>query len=113
MSKNNSRTVYSTERDNPRKDSPDKPSSIISQSPSDQKVTVRIDRKGRGGKSVTVIDGLQMSAKDMNGLLKKLKGKLGTGGTLKDSSLEIQGERCENVIAALEKMGYRPKRSGG
>jgi translation initiation factor 1 len=45
-------------------------------------------------------------------LLKRLKSGLGTGGTVKDSSLEIQGDHCNAVITALANMGYRPKRSG-
>ncbi len=113
MSQNNSKTVYSTDRDIPRKDSPDKASPIISLPPSEQKVTVRIERKGRSGKSVTIIDGLQMTAKEMEFLLKQLKRKLGTGGTLKETSLEIQGERGDAVMNALKKMSYRPKWSGG
>jgi translation initiation factor 1 len=113
VSQNNSKTVFSTDREIPRKDSPIKASTIISLPPSEQKVTARIDRKGRSGKSVTIIDGLQMTAKDMEFLLKHLKGKLGTGGTLKETSLEIQGDRCDAVMDALRKMGYRPKRSGG
>ena len=53
--------------------------------PSQQKAIVRLDRKGRGGKSVTVIEGLQMPQKEREALLKQLKSKLGTGGTVKDT----------------------------
>ena len=53
--------------------------------PSQQKATVRLDRKGRGGKSVTVIEGLRMPQKEREALLKQLKSKLGTGGTVKDT----------------------------
>lgn len=74
---------------------------------------VRLDRKGRGGKSVTVIEGLQMAQQGKEALLKKLKAGIGTGGTVKDSALEIQGDHCGTIMAALEKLGYRPKRSGG
>lgn len=80
---------------------------------SQQKVIIRLDRKGRGGKSVTVIEGLQMPLEKMEALLKRLKSGIGTGGTLKDGTLEIQGDHCGTVMAALEKLGYRPKRSGG
>ncbi len=79
---------------------------------SEQKVRVRLDRKGRGGKSVTVIDGLQMPQKDRESLLKQLKAGLGTGGTVRDGSIEIQGDRCNAIITALNKLGYKPKRSG-
>jgi translation initiation factor 1 len=78
-----------------------------------QKVTVRLERKGRGGKSVTVIDGLQMRQKEREALLKQLKTKLGTGGTVKDASLEIQGDHRDALMAELGKMGYTAKRSGG
>jgi translation initiation factor 1 len=78
-----------------------------------QKVIVRLDRKRRGGKSVTVIEGLQIPIKDMETLLKELKAGLGTGGTVKDTTLEIQGDHCDALIAALTKLGYRPKHSGG
>jgi translation initiation factor 1 len=78
-----------------------------------QKVTVRLERKGRGGKSVTIIDGLQMRQKEREALLKQLKTKLGTGGTVKDASLEIQGDHRDALMAELGKMGYTAKRSGG
>jgi len=55
--------------------------------PARQKVTVRLERKGRGGKTVTVIDGLQMTQKEREEFLKQLKARLGTGGTVKDVSL--------------------------
>ncbi len=74
---------------------------------------VRLDRKGRGGKSVTIIEGLQLSAREREKLLKQLKAKLGTGGTVKNGSLEIQGDHCDTVIAELTRLGYKPKRSGG
>jgi translation initiation factor 1 len=76
-------------------------------------VIVRLDRKGRGGKSVTVIEGIYMPKEKMDALLKQLKANLGTGGTAKDTSLEIQGDHCEALMEAMKKMGYRPKRSGG
>jgi translation initiation factor 1 len=76
-------------------------------------VTIRLDRKSRAGKSVTVIEGLLMSEKKREALLKQLKGKLGTGGTVRDDALEIQGDHREALMTVLEKMGYRPKRSGG
>jgi translation initiation factor 1 len=78
-----------------------------------QMVTMRLERKGRGGKSVTVIEGLQMPQKKREALLRQLKTGLGTGGTVKDTALEIQGDHRDPLMAALEKMGYRPQRSGG
>jgi translation initiation factor 1 len=81
--------------------------------PAQQRVTVRIDRKGRGGKAVTVIDGLQMPHRRRDEFLKHLKARLGTGGTVKGAGVEIQGDHRDALMAVLEKMGYRPKRSGG
>lgn len=108
-----SKLVYSTDKVIPRKEKAIGVSVKPAAAPSRLKVIVRLDRKGRGGKSVTVIEGLSLPVKDMETLLKRLKAGLGTGGTVKDSSLEIQGDHCNAVMAALAKMGYRPKRSGG
>ena len=74
---------------------------------------MRLDRKGRGGKSVTLIDGVRMPDQEKEALLKQLKTRLGTGGTVKDDTLEIQGDHCDALMTALAKMGYRAKRSGG
>ena len=113
MAKANSKLVYSTDRPVSLQDEVNEKNDYPDLSPSQQKVTVRHDRKGRGGKSVTVIEGMQMQQKEMKLLLKQLKAKLGTGGAIKDSTIEIQGEHCDAVMAALGKRGYRPKRSGG
>ncbi|MBI5057794.1 MAG: translation initiation factor [Nitrospirae bacterium] len=110
-----SKLVYSTDKLVSRKERPsgnrrgERPLAPAA----NQRVIVRLDRKHRGGKSVTVIEGLQVPAKDREALLKELKAGLGTGGTVKDTSLEIQGDHCDALIAALTKLGYRPKRSGG
>ena len=112
MPDDNSRLVYSTEQPVQRKGNKLKKDTCQDLPPSQQKVIVRHDRKARRGKSVTVIEGIQLPRKEMQSLLKQLKSKLGTGGAIKDSSIEIQGEHCDKVMAELEKMGYRPKRSG-
>lgn len=74
---------------------------------------VRLDRKGRNGKSVTIIEGLHLSLKDSEKLLKLLKAELGTGGTVKKGTLEIQGDHRDAVMTRLIQMGYKPKHSGG
>jgi translation initiation factor 1 len=112
MSEEKSKLVYSTGKFISRKERPVEDSIKPTLDPSHQKVIVRLDRKRRGGKSVTVIEGLLIPIKDMEALLKRLKAGLGTGGTVKDSSVEIQGDHCDTLIAALANMGYRPKRSG-
>jgi translation initiation factor 1 len=105
--------VYSTDRVIQPKKKPVENALQASVLSMHQKVTVRLERKGRGGKSVTVIDGLQMRQKEREALLKQLKTKLGTGGTVKDTSLEIQGDHRDALMAELGKMGYTAKRSGG
>jgi translation initiation factor 1 len=113
MTDPNSRLVYSTEKVIPRKEKPAGHSSPTPVDPAKCRTTVRLDRKGRGGKSVTVIEGLQLPALDSEKLLKQLKTKFGTGGAVKDGALEIQGDHCEGIMIELGKIGYRPKRSGG
>jgi translation initiation factor 1 len=124
MRDENSRLVYSTEEAIPRlprhlrndgkaKNKPVEKVLDTSVRPSQQKATVQLDRKGRGGKSVTVIEGLQMPQREREALLKQLKAKLGTGGTVRDTCLEIQGDHRDALMAALEKLGYPTKRSGG
>ncbi len=108
-----SKLVYSTDKVIQLKKKPVENALQASVRPMQQKVTVRLERKGRGGKSVTIIDGLQMRQKERNALLKQLKTKLGTGGTGKDASLEIQGDHRDVLMAELGKMGYTAKRSGG
>jgi len=113
MPEEKSKLVYSTDQAVLRKEKHVEKALPASLRPAEQKVIVRLDRKGRGGKSVTVIEGLQMAEKERETLLKQLKVRLGTGGTVKDTSLEIQGDHSDVLMAALEKMGYRPKHSGG
>ena len=112
MHDKNSKLVYSTDQAIPRREKPAEKTLQANLRPAQQRVTVRLDRKRRGGKSVTVIEGLQMPQKKREALLKQLKTRLGTGGTVKDTSLEIQGDHRDALMAALEKMGYIPKRSG-
>ena len=112
MSDDKSRLVYSTEQEVP-KEKKDKNINAPSASVLSGRLLVRIDRKGRGGKSVTLIEGLQMSGKEKEQLLKQLKARLGTGGAIKDNCLELQGEHCGAVMQSLEAMGLKPKRSGG
>ncbi len=108
-----SRLVYSTDTTIPRRENPVGKSPKATIPSSQQKVYVRLDRKGRGGKSVTLIEGLQMSVKNREGFLKQLKAQLGTGGTLKKEVFEIQGDHRDAIIEMLQGIGYKPKRAGG
>jgi translation initiation factor 1 len=113
MSDQNSRLVYSTGSAVPRKEKPADRNLPAVTGATKSGTIVRLDRKRRGGKSVTVIEGLRMSVTESEKLLKQLKARLGTGGTVKDGALEIQGDHCDTVITELTKMGWGPKRSGG
>lgn len=79
-------------------------------------VRVGRSRKGRGGKTVTVVRGFVWPAPqaktELTALLKILKTKLGTGGTVADDTLEIQGDRQADVVKLLTELGYRAKASG-
>jgi translation initiation factor 1 len=108
-----SRLVYSTGKVIPRRENPVVKVPQATVPPSQQRVSVRLDRKGRGGKSVTLIEGLQMSPRDRDAFLRQLKERLGTGGALKNDVLEIQGDHRDAIMVLFQAMGYKPKRSGG
>ena len=78
-----------------------------------QMVRVQPTRGGKGGKSVTVIRGLELDAAGFKALLKKLKTRIGSGGTAKDGVIELQGDQVDLALELLSKEGYRPKRAGG
>jgi translation initiation factor 1 len=76
---------------------------------------VRISReaKGRGGKTVTVVRGLAMDAVALEAMAKTLKAACGSGGTVKDGTVEVQGDHCDKIVALLMKQGHQVKRAGG
>jgi translation initiation factor 1 len=78
--------------------------------PTDGIARVRLSTKGRNGKGVTLVIGLPLSENDLEKTAKNLKHKLGTGGTIKDKHIEIQGDRVDDVIAELIRQGYKTKR---
>lgn len=80
---------------------------------SDGIVRVMRDRKQRGGKTVTVITGVMGSEAELTALGQQLKKLCGSGGTIKDGNIEIQGDHCEKVMAKLTSLGYKVKRAGG
>ena len=80
---------------------------------SQQIVRVQPTRGGKGGKTVTVIRGLELDPNELKALLKKLKTRIGSGGTAKDGLIELQGDQVELALELLTKEGYRPKRAGG
>jgi translation initiation factor 1 len=76
---------------------------------------VRVSRetKGRGGKSVTIVEGLALDPVALAVLGKQLRTACGSGGTVKDGVIEVQGDHCDRIIEALGKHGHSAKRSGG
>jgi translation initiation factor 1 len=92
MKIHNSRLVYSTDKNIPGKKT-GKVNGALSTSESDhKKVLVRLERKGRGGKKVTIVQGLPMNLKSKILFFKQLKAKLGTGGTVRQDCFEFQGD---------------------
>jgi translation initiation factor 1 len=81
--------------------------------PNQQNLRVQASRKGRKGKTVTVISGFQHQPETLNTLAKQLKAQCGTGGTVKDDTIEIQGDHAPFLVDLLVAKGYQVKRSGG
>ncbi len=75
--------------------------------PKQQKAILQLEKKGRGGKTVTVVRGLVLSLDDLKALAKELKEACGTGGTVKDGSIEIQGDHRSRISAKLKALGYK------
>ena len=75
---------------------------------------VRVSRetKGRGGKAVSLVRGVPLDDAGLALLAKELKAACGSGGTVKDGVIEIQGDHIERVMAALQALGHRVKRAG-
>jgi translation initiation factor 1 len=118
------RVVYSTEHgqlDKPmsdhrrgkKKERKDISKAQTIKNPGKQGIRIRRESKGRGGKTVSIVDGLPLLEEEMKALLKKLKAQLGTGGVLKNGVLEIQGEHRDKLVQLLEKEGFQAKLSGG
>ena len=76
---------------------------------------VRVSRetKGRKGKGVTLITGIPMDEKELKAYAKVLKAKCGTGGTVKEGVVEIQGDQRDLLVPLMEQQGWVVKRSGG
>ena len=81
--------------------------------PNQQDLRVQVSRKGRKGKTVTVVSGFTHNAKTLAALAKSLKASCGSGGTVADNTIEIQGEHAPKLVTLLTAKGYKAKISGG
>ncbi len=76
-------------------------------------VTVSREVSGRKGKGVSVVCGLPLGAPELAALAAVLKKRCGSGGTVRDGRIEIQGEQRDRIAAELVDLGYKVKRAGG
>jgi translation initiation factor 1 len=76
---------------------------------------VRVSRetKGRAGKGVTLVKGVPLAGEALTALGKQLKTACGSGGTVKDGVIEVQGDHSDRIIELLKTQGYAVKRAGG
>lgn len=81
--------------------------------PAEQDLRVLRDSKQRGGKTVTLVTGFKGKEDDLKELGKILKTKCGTGGTVKDGEIIIQGDQRDKVFNLLVEMKYGVKKAGG
>ena len=119
---NNSRLVYSTETGSVcpkcqkpvskctcKKKKPKTPSNIKS----DGKIRIQREKKGRKGKTVTTVSGFQLGENELKALAAGLKRKCGTGGSVKEGIIIVQGDHRKALQSALIKLGYNAILSGG
>lgn len=81
--------------------------------PGDGVVKLRRETKGRKGKGVTLVEGVPLTEKELKELAKRLKQLCGTGGSLKQGIIEIQGDKRDEIEKELVKLGFKVKRVGG
>ena len=94
-----------------KRSKPAQPSSVLPKG--DGVVRVGRETKGRKGKGVTVISGVPLAGDALDELATRLKKRCGSGGTVHDGVIEIQGDHRDALLAELGKLGYTVKRSGG
>lgn len=107
--------VYSTADDDFEVKMPEEPETVLqSMPPAEQTIRIQREKKGRGGKQVTVLRDFQLTDKDLAELGKQLKKACGSGGTVKEGGIiEIQGDHREKIADVLQKQGYKTKFVGG
>jgi translation initiation factor 1 len=112
MPRNLNPIVWSSEQGDLRKKD-QKPVISISLPPQQQTVYLHRESKNRAGKGVTLLKGLVLTDADLTSLAKTIKQAIGSGGTVKDGVIEIQGEHREKIAELLRKLGYKVKLAGG
>ncbi|PSB15162.1 stress response translation initiation inhibitor YciH [filamentous cyanobacterium CCP1] len=105
------RVVYSEFGHHENADATERP--IAELPPNQQNLRVQASRKGRKGKTVTVISGFQAKPETLADILKKLKTQCGAGGTIEENEILIQGDHAQKLVQLLVQMGYKAKVSGG
>jgi len=112
MPPSSSRTVWSSEEGDLRKQEQRK-AAVKFLPPQQQTAYLHRDSKGRAGKGVILVRNLFLSEEDLSALAKVIKQACGTGGTVKEGVIEIQGGDRERVAGVLTKLGYKVKLAGG
>lgn len=115
-SENEAVTVYSTEF-GPKRQKKNKPGKSTGKPkashPNDGVVRVSRETKGRKGKGVTLVTGLQHCPDELKKIAKQLKQMCGSGGAVKEGVIEIQGDHRDKIMDELSKQGYTVKKAGG
>ncbi len=107
---NNSGIVYSTNKDFKYTTQPHQSATIAA---GQQDLKIFLDRKNRGGKTVTIVAGFKGKDDDLEKLARELKSKCGVGGSVKDGEIIIQGDHRDRIITILTNSGYKAKKAGG
>lgn len=81
--------------------------------PAQQQLRVEISKKGRGGKTVSLVTGFSGQSEDLEALGKELKTKCGVGGSVKDGEVLLQGDVRDKAVEYLLRKGYKAKKAGG
>ncbi len=86
---------------------------VLEVPPRQQQVRIQLSKKGRGGKTVTVVSGLILPEEGLALLAKKLKAHCGSGGSVQEGTIEIQGDHAQKLLQLLTTLEYKAKISGG
>jgi translation initiation factor 1 len=110
MKKSDIRLVYTSDPEEAKRlREAARPLETVDRPPAGQTIRVAIDRKRRGGKTVTVASGFALRGETLQELSRDLKKRCGSGGTAKENEIEIQGDHVTTVKSLLQERGYRVK----